>query len=83
MTRIKNPSIVSDGTTYERKAIEAWLQGSTNSPMTNLNLGPRPIHTIENTALKNFIDNNPDYKVDTALTPPSEFIDPMTKNLYM
>jgi len=32
---MKDPVIAADGFTYERSAIEAWLQKKSTSPMTN------------------------------------------------
>lgn len=33
-----DPHVAADGYTYDRKAIEAWLQRTDTSPMTNLPL---------------------------------------------
>jgi hypothetical protein len=48
-----DPVICSDGHTYERAAIEQWLQRSNRSPMTNLELANRTL--IPNVALRNTI----------------------------
>jgi serine/threonine protein kinase len=45
-----DPVICSDGHTYERAAIELWLQHSNRSPLTNLELANRTL--IPNLALK-------------------------------
>lgn len=31
-----NPCVAADGYTYDRKAIEEWLEDNDSSPMTNL-----------------------------------------------
>lgn len=33
-----DPCVAADGYTYDRKAIEIWLEENENSPMTNLPL---------------------------------------------
>lgn len=33
-----DPCVAADGYTYDRKAIEKWLQENDNSPMTNMAL---------------------------------------------
>eukprot|EP01063_Lacrimia_lanifica_P023458 TRINITY_DN3099_c0_g2_i1.p1 TRINITY_DN3099_c0_g2~~TRINITY_DN3099_c0_g2_i1.p1 ORF type:complete len:752 (+),score=111.10 TRINITY_DN3099_c0_g2_i1:140-2395(+) len=45
---MKEPTIVPDGYSYERKAIETWLQKHSTSPMTNL---PMAKQLIPNRAL--------------------------------
>jgi len=48
-----DPVICSDGTTYERAAIEAWLAGHSTSPLTNLPLEHTDL--VPNLALRELI----------------------------
>jgi hypothetical protein len=50
---LRDPVIASDGHTYERDAIERWLQLSSRSPKTNLPLDRRQL--TPNVALRNII----------------------------
>lgn len=46
-----DPVFAADGHTYEREAIEAWLQAHSTSPMTNLSLPvSQALEDIEYTA---------------------------------
>lgn len=35
---MEDPCVAADGYTYDRKAIETWLQENDKSPMTNMEL---------------------------------------------
>ena len=48
-----DPVMTCDGHTYERKAIEAWLNSHDNSPVTNLPLSNKNL--MPNVVLKNLI----------------------------
>jgi hypothetical protein len=55
-----DPVFLSDGHTYERKAIEMWLQTHNSSPMTGLQLINKqltPSHTLKSMICE-FIDDN-------------------------
>eukprot|EP00287_Rhodomonas_sp_CCMP768_P015438 CAMPEP_0196759010 /NCGR_PEP_ID=MMETSP1091-20130531/104479_1 /TAXON_ID=302021 /ORGANISM="Rhodomonas sp., Strain CCMP768" /LENGTH=112 /DNA_ID=CAMNT_0042107849 /DNA_START=32 /DNA_END=370 /DNA_ORIENTATION=+ len=56
-----DPVIDNEGNTYERAAIEQWLDRSPTSPITRNPLSPRSLRT--NRALKNiieqFLEGNP------------------------
>ena len=52
-TVMTDPVTAGDGMTYERAAIEEWLRGSNNSPLTGAEL-PHTI-VVPNQALKNII----------------------------
>lgn len=55
-----DPVVASDGHTYERKAIEMWLQSHNSSPMTGLQLTNKqltPSHTLKSMICE-FIDDN-------------------------
>lgn len=52
---MKFPTIATDGFTYEKKAIEKWLQKSTMSPMTGAHLSN--LNLIPNHALRNTIQD--------------------------
>jgi hypothetical protein len=54
-TLMKDPVSIADGSTYERSAIERWLQQHGRSPLTNLPLTHRVI--VPNVALKNVIED--------------------------
>ncbi len=41
---MKDPVIASDGHTYERKAIEEWLQNHDRSPLTNEKLQDKKVY---------------------------------------
>lgn len=54
------PVFLSDGHTYERTAIEQWLQNHNTSPMTGLQLTSKqltPSHTLKS-MIREFIDAN-------------------------
>jgi len=48
--------LAGDGYTYEREAIEAWLNVKQTSPMTNLALSPRSTRLVTNRAVKTQCD---------------------------
>ena len=52
---MKEPTIAADGFSYERKAIEKWLNKSTLSPMTGAHLAN--LNLIPNHALRNTIQD--------------------------
>lgn len=52
--KMKDPVICCDGHTYERKAIEQWLENNNTSPLTNKVLTSKKLTT--NYALKNAIE---------------------------
>ena len=55
-----DPVVASDGHTYERKAIELWLENKNSSPMTGLQLSNKvltPSHTLKS-MIREFIDTN-------------------------
>mmetsp|Transcript_49076 Transcript_49076/g.116803 ORF Transcript_49076/g.116803 Transcript_49076/m.116803 type:complete len:702 (-) Transcript_49076:112-2217(-) len=51
---MQNPSMAADGFSYEREAIQAWLNQSSKSPMTNVELPNREL--LDNRALKASIE---------------------------
>ena len=53
MTTFCDPVIAADGHSYERSAIEAWLQHHNTSPLTNLQLPHK--HLVPNRAIKSAI----------------------------
>jgi hypothetical protein len=53
MTTFCDPVIAADGHSYERSAIEAWLQQHNTSPLTNLQLPHK--HLVPNRAIKSAI----------------------------
>jgi serine/threonine protein kinase len=53
---MKDPVMLMDGHTYERKAIEDWLKRSVRSPLTNEVLSDRTT-LLDNYALKSAIDS--------------------------
>jgi hypothetical protein len=53
MTTFSDPVIAADGHSYERSAIEAWLQHHNTSPLTNLPLPHK--HLVPNRAIKSAI----------------------------
>ena len=55
-----DPVMTCDGHSYERKAIEFWLQSHSTSPITNLNLTNKNL--IQNGILKNLIKSFMDSK---------------------
>lgn len=61
---MEDPVVAADGTTYERRAIEVWLQNHTTSPKTNELLKP-PFY--RNLNLKSLIGQwlveNPDWEL--------------------
>ncbi|CAE7033450.1 PUB51 [Symbiodinium sp. CCMP2592] len=50
---MEDPVVASDGTSYERRAIEHWLQSHRTSPLTNLPLASDDL--IPNNALRSVI----------------------------
>ncbi|KAM9305674.1 WD repeat, SAM and U-box domain-containing protein 1 [Gastrophryne carolinensis] len=61
---MRDPVIASDGYSYERKAIENWINTRRTSPMTNLpleNLLLTPNRTLK-MALNRWLDTRPDQK---------------------
>lgn len=48
--RLRDPVVLNDGHTYERRAIEEWMTRSTRSPLTNDVLDPRAL--VPNHALR-------------------------------
>jgi hypothetical protein len=57
---MNDPVVASDGHTYERTAIEMWLQTHNSSPMTGLQLINKqltPSHTLKSMICE-FIDDN-------------------------
>ena len=50
---MQNPVIMMDGYTYEKSAIERWLQDHDRSPMTNIRL--RDTRLIPNLKLQEII----------------------------
>jgi len=48
-----DPVMTEDGNTYERSAIELWLQGNDTSPLTNAKLKSKNL--ISNMSLKKLI----------------------------
>lgn len=60
MALMKEPVVLSDGFTYEKAAIEKWLQGSNKSPMTNEALSSKVL--TPNRQLKKLINDFKDLK---------------------
>mmetsp|Transcript_89799 Transcript_89799/g.187679 ORF Transcript_89799/g.187679 Transcript_89799/m.187679 type:complete len:791 (+) Transcript_89799:140-2512(+) len=54
MQPLKDPVIASDGHTYERKAMEAWLRVTSTSPLTGTLLQHR--HLVENLNLRSVME---------------------------
>ena len=59
MATMSDPVVlVANGHTFERHAIETWLQTSTNDPLTNEPLRSRDRHLVPNYALRDQIDRH-------------------------
>lgn len=52
---MKDPVMIEDGNTYERKSIELWLNNNNKSPLTNLELKSKNI--LPNNSLKRVIND--------------------------
>ena len=51
---MRDPVLLCDGSTYDREAIEDWLQKNDTSPMTGTTLESKELRT--NLYIKNLID---------------------------
>ena len=66
---MQDPVIAGDGHTYERAAIQHWLQGSSLSPVT----GDKLPHTrlVPNVLVKSALSQHARLSKDTCATPAS------------
>ena len=77
---MEDPVVTIDGHTYEREAIEQWLEDKDTSPFTKLELSSKTL--IPNHTLRNCIDEYRDQPVtnpEGSSKPPHCFLCPITK----
>lgn len=81
---MRDPVLIGDGHTYERSAIEQWLQGHSTSPMTNAPLDSRARNMVPNHTLRSMIvefvekyvaQNNPELEPQPEVDPAAGDVD--------